>query len=70
MIVNKNGLIEDIGPAEIMDEKYKNASFEIDIDCRGKSVVPGIYQRKNEKMKRERCVCVRVREKEKMRTRE
>jgi imidazolonepropionase len=42
MIVNKDGLIADIGPAPVLREKYKDCSFEVDIDCTGKSVVPGL----------------------------
>lgn len=39
--MNEKGLIEDIGSNESMDAKYAGASFETDIDAKGKSVVPG-----------------------------
>ena len=44
VVVNKQGLIEDIYQVSVDGEKYKPEDFENDMDCTGKSVVPGLGQ--------------------------
>jgi imidazolonepropionase len=42
IIVKFDGLIEEVGPADLMAQKYKDATFAMDLDGTGKSVVPGL----------------------------
>jgi hypothetical protein len=41
MIIDYDGIIHDIGPADLLAEKYKEASFLKEINCEGKSIIPG-----------------------------
>eukprot|EP01103_Thecamoeba_quadrilineata_P010875 TRINITY_DN2467_c0_g1_i1.p1 TRINITY_DN2467_c0_g1~~TRINITY_DN2467_c0_g1_i1.p1 ORF type:complete len:241 (-),score=55.60 TRINITY_DN2467_c0_g1_i1:35-757(-) len=41
IIINNLGLIEDLGPSDVLDEKYKDATFTQDLDGTGKSAIPG-----------------------------
>ncbi len=41
MIIDFEGLIYDIGPANLISEKYKDAKFIQEINCDGKSIIPG-----------------------------
>jgi imidazolonepropionase len=41
IIVNHQGVIEDVGTNEEMDMKYSSAKFDQEIDATGKSIVPG-----------------------------
>ena len=42
VIIDKEGKVADVGSVEMMDEKYKEAHFETDLDGTGKSVIPGL----------------------------
>ena len=42
MIVNTDGTIEAVGPADEINEQYKDASFEETLDFTGQSIVPGL----------------------------
>lgn len=41
MIIDFDGVIHDIGPSNLISEKYKDAKFIQDINCEGKSIIPG-----------------------------
>lgn len=41
IIVDKNGIIVDVGKDSELSTKYSNAQFKLDLDATGKSVVPG-----------------------------
>jgi imidazolonepropionase len=41
IVVNQKGLIEDMGLADVIAEKYKSNTFQHDIDCTDKCVLPG-----------------------------
>ena len=41
IVINNNGLIEDIGDDETMARKYGEKTFEKEIDASGMCVVPG-----------------------------
>lgn len=41
IVINNNGLIEDIGDDETITRKYGNKTFEEEIDASGMCVVPG-----------------------------
>jgi imidazolonepropionase len=42
MIINKEGIIKDIGKTKEILEKYKEEDFELVIDATNKSVIPGL----------------------------
>lgn len=42
VIINKDGLVEEVGSSDLLAEKYKDAHFELDLDGTGKSVIPGL----------------------------
>ncbi|PRP86997.1 hypothetical protein PROFUN_04979 [Planoprotostelium fungivorum] len=41
VIVGSDGTIIDVGPEEVLSNKYKDFTFETDIDATGKSIIPG-----------------------------
>jgi imidazolonepropionase len=41
IIVNSDGIIEDVGLEQELSKKYENVKFEVDIDATGKSILPG-----------------------------
>jgi len=42
IVVDAEGNIEAVGPAQELAERYKDAKFEVDIDATNKCVVPGL----------------------------
>ena len=42
IVINNEGLIEDVGPTQLLDSKFQNARFDVDLDGTGKSVIPGL----------------------------
>jgi imidazolonepropionase len=42
IIINDDGRIVDVGSTNELDAKYQDATFELDIDATGKSVIPGL----------------------------
>ena len=42
IVINNEGLVEEVGAADLMAQKYKDATFAMDLDGTGKSVVPGL----------------------------
>lgn len=42
VVVNQQGIIEDVYQPEKDGEKYQPEDFESDMDCTGKSIVPGL----------------------------
>lgn len=38
----RDGLIKAIGPADVIQEQFSEATFEERIDCSGKCILPGI----------------------------
>jgi len=41
IVVNNKGLIEAIGPEKDFNQRFANATFDVDIDATGKVVLPG-----------------------------
>jgi hypothetical protein len=42
IIVGLDGAIEAVDRAEVIDEKYRDVTFQHQMDARGKSIIPGI----------------------------
>ena len=42
VIANAQGLIEDVGDAAQLEQRYASTTFARDIDCRGMCVLPGL----------------------------
>jgi len=41
VVVNNKGLIEAVGPEKDLNQRFANATFDVDIDATGKVVLPG-----------------------------
>jgi imidazolonepropionase-like amidohydrolase len=41
VVFNEAGTIVAIGPADVVNAQYMETMFDLDLDCTGKSVVPG-----------------------------
>jgi len=42
IIISNDGLIHDIGPTSELEHKYQGKTFETDLDCTDKCIIPGL----------------------------